>query len=467
MAWGKGPAAGVDDLCKRLESNDAKLTSLTILKHRKFDAAEAGKLCKSLAANTVLTELYASSHALSPDSVKEFASLLSSNSTLRSLCIGDSNLGDAGLTQLSQGLGVTCSLQTLDLEHKGITGKGMPPLSDALQHNTALSSLSLSRNPLGNDGISALAASGSSWLSLKTLDLSSCEAGPQGVASLASSTGPCCLVSLNLRGNSLGPEAGPHLAALLTRNTGLTELQLQGCELGDQGVRALAQGLPGHSCIRILELSKCGAGEQAGFALAEALHSNTSLRHLNLAGSRDLSPAAVQRLAEAVTAQHEEGARAQGAAHAQPLGLTHLDVSEAKLHGEAGISALSALLIAPLHSLCLLGCVGLGDAGAVRLAELLRRAPDAGSGAGGVWLRELSVSGCSMSLSGGLAHVFAALQDEQTAASLQVLECGANPACKEDGMEDAVRQLRETRPDLHVHWNVADDGQEGPGRGPM
>jgi hypothetical protein len=118
MAWGKSGATGLDDLCQRLASNDAKLASLTVLKHRKFDAVEVRKLCKALVGNTVLRELYASNHSVSPEVAAEIGEMLASNATLTSICIGDSSLGDEGVAALSKGLTASRSLQALDLEGK-------------------------------------------------------------------------------------------------------------------------------------------------------------------------------------------------------------------------------------------------------------------------------------------------------------------------------------------------------------
>ena len=89
MAWGRGAASqGLDDLCTRLKANDPRLASLTILKHRKFDHGEVLKLCASLASNSILSELYASNHPMSPVSAAAVGEMLLLNSTLTSLCIG-------------------------------------------------------------------------------------------------------------------------------------------------------------------------------------------------------------------------------------------------------------------------------------------------------------------------------------------------------------------------------------------
>lgn len=118
MAWGRGAATGLDDLCVRLRANDPKLQSLTLLKHRKVDDGEIRKLCDSLQHNTCLTELYASNHAITPAAAALVAGLLGSNTTLAFLCIGNSGFGDDGVTALSPGLSSSKSLRTLDLESK-------------------------------------------------------------------------------------------------------------------------------------------------------------------------------------------------------------------------------------------------------------------------------------------------------------------------------------------------------------
>ena len=95
MAWGArgGTAAGVDDLCARLAANDGSLTSLTLFRGRRFGPAEVSQLAGALAANTTLTELYASSHAMAPASAAALAAALERNTTLRSLCVGDAAFG--------------------------------------------------------------------------------------------------------------------------------------------------------------------------------------------------------------------------------------------------------------------------------------------------------------------------------------------------------------------------------------
>ncbi len=95
MAWGarSGAAAGVDDLCARLSANDGALTSLTLFRGRRFGAPEVAQLAAALRRNTALTQLYASSHAMTPASAALLADALRHNATLADLCVGDAAFG--------------------------------------------------------------------------------------------------------------------------------------------------------------------------------------------------------------------------------------------------------------------------------------------------------------------------------------------------------------------------------------
>lgn len=83
------------DLVDRLVRDDAALSSLTILRFRKFGASEVSSLCEALKKNRTLTELNASGHQMSGETAKVVAEMLAANSTLTSLCVGDTNFGAA------------------------------------------------------------------------------------------------------------------------------------------------------------------------------------------------------------------------------------------------------------------------------------------------------------------------------------------------------------------------------------
>jgi Ran GTPase-activating protein (RanGAP) involved in mRNA processing and transport len=92
MAW--GAPRGIDDIIARVRANDASLTSLYLMRQRRFELADANDLCDALVKNTVLHDLNISSHAVSPEIAAAFASLLASTATLKSLDLGNASFGD-------------------------------------------------------------------------------------------------------------------------------------------------------------------------------------------------------------------------------------------------------------------------------------------------------------------------------------------------------------------------------------
>ncbi len=74
-----------------------------------------------MAFNTHLQELYASGHALAPQTASLLADMLASSPRLTSLCVGDASLGDEGVAALARGVAAS-SLTRLDLTNK--VGKG-------------------------------------------------------------------------------------------------------------------------------------------------------------------------------------------------------------------------------------------------------------------------------------------------------------------------------------------------------
>ena len=206
MAWGRGAAAGIDDLCARLSSNDATLTSLTLLSGHRFGPPEVSQLAAALRMNTTLTELCAA-RPLAPSSAAELAAALAVNATLRRLCVGDAAFGDDGCAALAPGLG---RLQSLELERKGITPVGAAALAAALA-NGALRELSVARNAaLGDDGAAVLLAA-TAGRGLVALDAGGCGLTPGAGAALGPLLAQAAtLVTLTLPSNALGPEGASH-----------------------------------------------------------------------------------------------------------------------------------------------------------------------------------------------------------------------------------------------------------------
>lgn len=92
MAW--GAPRGIADLVERVRRSDPSLTSLCLLRGRRFNDDDAAQLCEALAGNTVLLELSIASHLVSPAAAAAFAHMLAANSALRSLDLGNSKFGD-------------------------------------------------------------------------------------------------------------------------------------------------------------------------------------------------------------------------------------------------------------------------------------------------------------------------------------------------------------------------------------
>ena len=98
MAW--GAPRGIDDIITRVRANDPSLTSLYLMRQRRFELADAKALCDALIKNTMLRDLNVSSHAVSPEIAAAFASLLATTNVLKILDLGNASFGD----QVSNGI---------------------------------------------------------------------------------------------------------------------------------------------------------------------------------------------------------------------------------------------------------------------------------------------------------------------------------------------------------------------------
>ena len=92
MAW--GAPRGIDDIVSRVRANDANLTSLYLMRQRRFELADANALCDALMRNNVLHDLNISSHEVSPEIAAAFASLLAASTVVKSLDLGNASFGD-------------------------------------------------------------------------------------------------------------------------------------------------------------------------------------------------------------------------------------------------------------------------------------------------------------------------------------------------------------------------------------
>ncbi|GLI58623.1 hypothetical protein VaNZ11_000358 [Volvox africanus] len=486
MAWGQAGARGIDDLVRRIAGNDPKLTSLTILRQRRFIHDDVASFVRAMATNTNLTELYCSSHPVAPHTASLFAEMLTHSHGMRSLCVGDSSFGDDGVVELARGVAAS-SLTHLDLSNKGFGQRGAKALAAALAAAPSLVHLELNSNPLlGDAGLRTLCGIGEGdvdgnngdrlpavaiWAGLRVLEVQGCGVSAAGVRALAASPNCARLHVLRLDGNSLGPEGGAAVGELLQAASSLQELSLRRSDLGDLGGEALGAALVSRSISvaqassgvtepaaqgripLVLDLSECGLGSQSLKALQEAVLSGARLALLCLAGNTAVSDADV---AAQGTALWPGRCKAESGA-----AVAHLDVSGTA----AGPQAVSALSLAKgLRHLSMVGCP-LGAGGAAALASSLRtsggKSTECGEGelsaAAFPWaeLQELCISGTGLGIE-DLRAVFAALA-AGGAPNLQSLEVGANPGVREDAFQELLASLRDSRPQLAVYWRSGDD----------
>lgn len=92
MVWGK--PQGIDDIVERLRRNDPSMKSLYLMKHRRFNEADAEILSKVVSESSTLVELNLSSHDISPAMARILASGLQKNKSIEHISIGNSKFGD-------------------------------------------------------------------------------------------------------------------------------------------------------------------------------------------------------------------------------------------------------------------------------------------------------------------------------------------------------------------------------------
>jgi len=426
MVWGQ--KQGVGDWAERLNRNDPKLTSLTVLRFRSFAHEDVAQLCDSLSANTTLTELYASGHSMERRTASVVADMLSSNTTLTHLCVGDSDFGSEALKALSRGVAASVSLRTLDLEHKGLDAVGMEPLGQAVRTSSSLRTLVLSRNQIGDAGIAALCREG--LAQLEELDLQECGLGQQACEALASGLerSPGALRRLWLNDNPLGGGVSM-LAPLVRHQDGMRQLGLRNVGLGDAEAAALARALPPGSSLALLDLSDNSLTLQE----RSPLPLPAGLQRLLLRGNK-IGDAGVAALAASLP-------------EACP------DLRELDLGGNAlGSVAVAALQRINVPKLGLFAC-NIGDEGMTQLAQL--------SAEGHLRaVEELDVAGCGAGMAGAQC-LFDALAAGAMPA-LRVLLLGANPAVEDEGWEGALQRLRQARTELDVMWRTNDPSGTAP-----
>ncbi|KAF9195404.1 T-complex-associated testis-expressed protein 1 [Haplosporangium sp. Z 11] len=353
MAWGGGNANSVESWVKRLRENDSSFTSLHILSFRRITPSELGQVFEALAANTTLTELYASGHALDESSAQHLADALQQNRTLERLNIGNDTMGThtnvvqilaAGLAKSKGGL------IRLDLENKGLGGHedSIKALADALQTNDTLQELNLARNKLTDQDIAVLCQSlaQNTTQSLQKLDLclnSFTEQGTKSVADFLASQDQhqqSGLREIDLSDNEITEEGGMAIGRALETNKHLERLRMSSCmdpplpvedddedkiqwddqievldrplsedqatEIrsdGDAVLEALAVALKTNETLQEIWMDYCNISSIGAMSLADALRQNRGLTTIRMRNNR-IGNRGARALGAALTPAH-------------------------------------------------------------------------------------------------------------------------------------------------------------------
>ncbi|KAF9186442.1 T-complex-associated testis-expressed protein 1 [Haplosporangium sp. Z 767] len=353
MAWGGGNTNSVESWVKRLRENDSSFTSLHILSFRRITPSELGQVFEALAANTTLTELYASGHALDESSAQHLADALQQNRTLERLNIGNDTMGThtnvvqilaAGLAKSKGGL------IRLDLENKGLGGHedSIKALADALQTNDTLQELNLARNKLTDQDITVLCQSlaQNTTQSLQKLDLclnSFTEQGTKSVADFLASQDQhqqSGLREIDLSDNEITEEGGMAIGRALETNKHLERLRMSSCmdpplpvedddedkiqwddqievldrplsedqatEIrsdGDAVLEALAVALKTNETLQEIWMDYCNISSIGAMSLADALRQNRGLTTIRMRNNR-IGNRGARALGAALTPAH-------------------------------------------------------------------------------------------------------------------------------------------------------------------
>lgn len=395
MAWGTARNTGIDDIVERLRRNDPGLTSLYLMRNRRFDDGDARALGEVLAANTTLAELHLSSHPVSSTQARSLAVGLASNAGVRHVSIGNSTLGDEALVALCDGFRRSRSLHTLDLEKKGLTSASCGPLSEAVRASAAIRQVMLSDNDLGGRGVADFLGCASD---LEALELCACLQRAEEWTLVAQAMeeafpGAHALRRLELDRNALDGRGAAALSRGLSALTALEALSLNGnSAMGPGGLGALV--LP--PSLRRLDVGSTGAGDDGLRALAERIASGKlpKLEYVNVCGC-GASSDGVAALLDGFSCRSGGSGGSGGddtvcvEVDAGGNNLGNDDKNDADDHADHALM-LSVRRCRRLQSLRLHGCA-LGAAGAQALVHAFKSKPNEGSSEHA--LRDVDISG--------------------------------------------------------------------------
>lgn len=425
--WGSH-SQGIDDIVRRISENDASLTSLYLMRHRRFNEEDAGKLAEALSRSETLVELNLSSHAISPEVAGIVGAGLKSNRSIEFISIGNSTFGDEAMVELCGYFAESMSITTIDLERKGLTGNSAAAVCSAVE-KSAVKHLMLSHNDLqgGLEDVLPCVSGLESFVS------HSCGLGCEksSTALSAAMKKASGLKRIELDHNMLDASSAELLAEGLSHCSSLEKISLSSNPLGPEGITSLVEALP--AGIQTIDISHTDAQDAGICSLAECIRSKQlpHVRSINISGC-SLTTQGMSRLLDA-------------ASHLPSGEGLELDAGE-----NVGLSDdefCSRILTCPqLLSLRLHGC-NVGTRG----IESLIRGLEAHAG-GGHGLRDLDISGnnipedCMLTLLSRLASPHAI----SVFADLQTLVIAANPDVEGHKVADAVESLYQARPTMVV-----------------
>ncbi len=351
------------DRCRRLEEQDAALTSLklgissyptaqptlTALKrslHLKelfvtsaISDPEVGRLCREvLLQNSSLERLTLDLRECSDEGTRYLAEVIEHGKNLKFLSLMLNNVTERGAAHLAASLpnsslqGFAVYATQLDLHDRCIGDSGAAHFAGALRTCSHLTSICIAQNAISNIGLDSVLESLSNNRTVFTLDVHSNAIDSNGAARLAAflvsdtalkrlildenhgigdngarelaialSGHNRTLEFLSLRSCGIGGKGGERFATTLSRNKTLRELNLRGnVEMGDNAVEMISRGLAQNSSLLKLDLSSCGVGGEGCSCLGDSLKENSSLTHLFLQ-KNEIGDGGVIALSEALT----------------------------------------------------------------------------------------------------------------------------------------------------------------------
>lgn len=287
------------------------------------------------------------------DHADELRDALQSNATITRLDLEASNLGDAGAQAVARALLENASLRVLCLRRCGIGAAGAAAIGQTLAANAALQSLDLGLNDFGDAGAAALGSGLRTNTALRSLSLCRCGITAVGVAALCDAlVANTTLTLLDMDENHAGSPGARAISACLAKNTSLRTLQLRCNSIGDQGVDALVGSLADNQRLTALDVRDNGISDAGAVAVRRMLAANTVLLQLPMDGNivSELTLELLQR-------------------HLQRNNARATLVNGASTHADMVNAARDLASMEPRE--LDLRCSGIGDAGALAIAEML------------------------------------------------------------------------------------------------